>query len=103
MEPQRSTIARARNRSDQEMRRSQSRERQRVRVRAYTSLPTYAKKGSIAAVMAIYNFSAKVISRAHGSSADASAAYHAAERMHEDRRQRDPDISKKAGCLRTYI
>ena len=43
-------------------------------MRAYTSLPTCAKKGSIAAVMAIYHFSAKVVSRANGSSAVASAA-----------------------------
>ncbi|SKC16323.1 hypothetical protein SAMN06295920_1477, partial [Rhizorhabdus histidinilytica] len=35
-------------------------------MRAYTSLPTCAKKGSMAAVMAIYHFSAKVISRANG-------------------------------------
>jgi hypothetical protein len=35
--------------------------------------------------MAIYHFSAKVISRANGSSAVASAAYRAAERLHDDR------------------
>src|SRR3546814_15916721 len=80
MEPQRSTIARASNRSDQEMRRSQSRARQRVSVRAYTPLPTCAKKGSIAAVLAIYHFSAKSISRANVSSAVASACHSAAER-----------------------
>src|SRR3546814_4131672 len=44
-----------------------------------------AKNGSIAAVMAIYHFSAKVISRANGSSAVASAAYRAAERSEERR------------------
>ena len=40
-------------------------------MRAYTSLPTCAKKGSMVAVMAIYHFSAKIISRANRSSAAA--------------------------------
>ena len=36
--------------------------------------------------MAIYHFSAKVVSRANGSSAIASAAYRAAERLTDDDR-----------------
>src|SRR3546814_1375375 len=62
-----------------------------------------AKKGSIAAVMAIYHFSAKVISRANGSSAVASAAYRAAERLHDDRLGRDHDFSNKAGVVHSEI
>jgi hypothetical protein len=38
--------------------------------------------------MAIYHFSAKVISRTNGSSAVASAAYRSAERLHDDRLDR---------------
>src|SRR3546814_7853307 len=58
---------------------------------------------SIAAVMAIYHFSAKVISRANGSSAVASAAYRAAERLHDDRLGRDHDFSNKAGVVHSEI
>ena len=72
-------------------------------MRAYTSLPTCAKKGSIVAVMAIYHFSAKVISRANGSSAVASAAYRAAERLHDDRIGRDHDFTNKAGVVHSEI
>lgn len=72
-------------------------------MRAYTSLPTCAQKGSIVAVMAIYHFSAKVISRANGSSAVASAAYRAAERLHDDRLGRDHDFSNKAGVVHSEI
>src|SRR3546814_833551 len=68
-----------------------------------SDLPTCAKKGSIAAVMAIYHFSAKVISRANGSSAVASAAYRAAERLHDDRLGRDHDFSNKAGVVHSEI
>src|SRR3546814_19284023 len=53
--------------------------------------------------MAIYHFSAKVISRANGSSAVASAAYRAAERLHEDRLGRDHDFSNKAGVVHSAI
>ena len=72
-------------------------------MRAYTSLPTCAKKGSIVVVMAIYHFSAKVISRANGSSAVASAAYRAAQRLHDDRLGRDHDFSNKAGVVHSEI
>src|SRR3546814_5700144 len=53
--------------------------------------------------MAIYQFSAKVISRANGSSAVASAAYRAAERLHDDRLGRDHDFSNKAGVVHSEI
>src|SRR3546814_20175483 len=53
--------------------------------------------------MAIYNFSAKVISRANGSSAVASAAYRAADRLHDDRLGRDHDFSNKAGVVHSEI
>src|SRR3546814_15983834 len=53
--------------------------------------------------MAIYHFSAKVIRRANGSSAVASAAYRAAERLHDDRLGRDHDFSNKAGVVHSEI
>ncbi|MCF8709213.1 Ti-type conjugative transfer relaxase TraA [Rhizorhapis sp. SPR117] len=53
--------------------------------------------------MAIYHFSAKVISRANGSSAVASAAYRAAERLHDERLGRDHDFSNKAGVVHSEI
>ncbi|TCM26378.1 plasmid mobilization system relaxase [Novosphingobium sp. ST904] len=72
-------------------------------MRAYTSLPTYAQEGSIAAVMAIYHFSAKVVSRANGSSAVASAAYRSASELHDDRLNRDHDFSNKAGVIHSEV
>ena len=54
-------------------------------------------------VMAIYHFSAKVISRASGSSAVASAAYRAAEQLHDDRLGRDHDFSNKAGVIHSEV
>src|SRR3546814_11524685 len=53
--------------------------------------------------MAIYHFSAKVISRANGSSAVASAAYRAAEQLHDDRLGRTQDFSNKAGVVHSEI
>ena len=47
--------------------------------------------------MAIYHFSAKVISRAAGSSAVASAAYRSASRLPDQRLGRDHDFSNKPG------
>ena len=72
-------------------------------MRAYTSLPTCAKKGSIAVVMAIYHFSAKVVSRANGSSAVASAAYRSASELHDVRLGRDHDFSNKAGVIHSEV
>jgi Ti-type conjugative transfer relaxase TraA len=53
--------------------------------------------------MAIYHFSAKVISRANGSSAVASAAYRSASELHDDRIGRDHDFSNKAGVVHSEV
>jgi ATP-dependent exoDNAse (exonuclease V) alpha subunit len=53
--------------------------------------------------MAIYHFSAKVISRANGSSAAASAAYRSAERLHDERLDRDHDFTNKAGVVHSEV
>ena len=52
--------------------------------------------------MAIYHFSAKVISRAAGSSAVASAAYRSAERLHDQWLDRDHDFTNKSGVVHSY-
>ena len=53
--------------------------------------------------MAIYHFSAKVISRANGSSAVAACAYRSASRVHDERLGRDHDFSNKAGVVHSEI
>ncbi|WP_218014931.1 Ti-type conjugative transfer relaxase TraA [Teichococcus rhizosphaerae] len=53
--------------------------------------------------MAIYHFSAKVIGRAAGRSVVAAAAYRAAERLHDDRLDRDHDFRAKAGVVHSEI
>ncbi|WP_332817542.1 Ti-type conjugative transfer relaxase TraA [Sphingopyxis sp.] len=53
--------------------------------------------------MAIYHFSAKVISRAVGSSAVAAAAYRSADRLHDERLGRSHDFSNKAGVVHSEI
>ena len=53
--------------------------------------------------MAIYHFSAKVISRANGSSALAAAAYRSASRLHDERLDRDHDFSNKAGVVHSEV
>lgn len=53
--------------------------------------------------MAIYHFSAKVISRSSGSSAVASAAYRSAERLHDDRLDRSHDFTNKAGVVHSEV
>ncbi|MCL6546036.1 MAG: Ti-type conjugative transfer relaxase TraA [Bryobacteraceae bacterium] len=53
--------------------------------------------------MAIYHFSAKVISRANGSSAVAAAAYRAACRLHDERLDRAHDFTNKAGVIHSEI
>ncbi|MFC6623778.1 Ti-type conjugative transfer relaxase TraA [Novosphingobium panipatense] len=53
--------------------------------------------------MAIYHFSAKVISRASGSSAVASAAYRSASELHDERLGRNHDFSNKAGVVHSEI
>lgn len=53
--------------------------------------------------MAIYHFSAKVISRATGSSALAAAAYRSASRLHDVRLDRHHDFSSKAGVIHSEV
>jgi ATP-dependent exoDNAse (exonuclease V) alpha subunit len=53
--------------------------------------------------MAIYHLSVKVISRANGSSAVASAAYRSAARLHDQRLDRDHDFSNKAGVVHSEV
>src|SRR5690349_8073706 len=54
-------------------------------------------------VMAIYHLSAKVISRANGSSAVASAAYRSASELHDERLGRAHDFSNKAGVVHSEV
>ena len=53
--------------------------------------------------MAIYHFSAKVISRAVGSSAVAAAAYRSADRLRDERLGRSHDFSNKAGVVHSDV
>lgn len=55
------------------------------------------------AVMAIYHFSAKLISRGAGSSALAAAAYRSASRLHDQRLDRHHDFSNKAGVVHSEV
>ncbi|WP_257549197.1 Ti-type conjugative transfer relaxase TraA [Sphingopyxis sp. DBS4] len=53
--------------------------------------------------MALYHFSAKVISRAAGSSAVAAAAYRSADRLHDERLGRSHDFSNKTGVVHSEV
>ncbi len=53
--------------------------------------------------MAIYHFSAKVISRANGSSALASAAYRSAGRLYDERLDRHHDFMAKSGVIHSEV
>ncbi len=53
--------------------------------------------------MAIYHFSAKVISRTVGSSAVAAAAYRSADRLHDERLGRSHDFSNKTGVVHSEV
>jgi len=53
--------------------------------------------------MAIYHFSAKIVSRSSGSSAVASAAYRAAGRLHDERLDRSHDFTNKAGVVHSEV
>ena len=53
--------------------------------------------------VALYHFSAKVIGRSTGRSAVAAAAYRAAERLHDERLDRDHDFTAKAGVVHSEI
>ena len=53
--------------------------------------------------MSLYHFSVTQIKRSAGSSAVASAAYRAGERLHSDRYDEVNDYTKKGGVLFTDI
>ena len=53
--------------------------------------------------MAIYHFSAKVISRAKGSSAVAAAAYRSACRLYDQQLDRFHDFTNKAGVVHSEV
>ncbi|GAD58127.1 MobQ family relaxase [Brevundimonas abyssalis] len=53
--------------------------------------------------MAIYHFSAKVISRSTGRSAVAAAAYRSASRLFDERTEQHRDYSRKSGVLHSEI
>jgi Ti-type conjugative transfer relaxase TraA len=53
--------------------------------------------------LAIYHFSAKVISRANGSSAVAAAAYRSASRLEDERLGRGHDFSNKSGVVHSEV
>ncbi len=53
--------------------------------------------------MAIYHFSAKVISRASGASALAAAAYRSASRLADERLGRDHDFTRKPGVIHSEV
>lgn len=53
--------------------------------------------------MSIYHFSAKVVSRANGSSAVAAAAYRSASELHDERLGRNHDFSNKAGVIHSEV
>jgi Ti-type conjugative transfer relaxase TraA len=53
--------------------------------------------------MAIYHFSAKIIGRANGSSALASAAYRSASRLYDDRLDRSHDFTNKSGVIHSEV
>lgn len=73
-----------------------------MRARLYV-VPTSRVCRNWIATMAIYHFSAKVISRSAGSSAVASAAYRSAERLHDDRLDRSHDFTNKAGVVHSEV
>ena len=53
--------------------------------------------------MAIYHFSAKIISRANGSSAVASAAYRSASDLFDERLERHHNFSNKSGVVHSEV
>lgn len=73
-----------------------------MRARLYV-VPTLLVCRNWIAAMAIYHFSAKVISRSAGSSVVASAAYRSAERLHDERLDRSHDFTNKAGVVHSEV
>ena len=53
--------------------------------------------------MAIFHLSVKVMSRASGRSAVAAAAYRGAERLHDERLDRDHDFTNKDGVVHSEV
>lgn len=53
--------------------------------------------------MAIFHFSVKVISRSAGRSAVAAAAYRSADRLHDERLDRDHDFTNKSGVVHSEV
>ena len=53
--------------------------------------------------MAIYHFSAKIISRKAGGSTVASAAYRSASELHDDRLNRNHNFTNKAGVIHSEV
>jgi Ti-type conjugative transfer relaxase TraA len=75
-------------------------------VRAYTScrrVLVERRRLSHVAGVAIYHFSAKVISRANGSSAVASAAYRSASELHDERLGRSHNFTDKTGVVHSEV
>lgn len=62
-----------------------------------------ARSVSGLSLMAIYHFSAKVISRATGASALAAAAYRSASRLHDERLGLHHDFTNKAGVIHSEV
>lgn len=53
--------------------------------------------------MAIFHFSAKVIGRSSGRSAVAAGAYRSADRLHDERLDRDHDFTNKSGVVHSEV
>jgi Ti-type conjugative transfer relaxase TraA len=66
-------------------------------------MPTWLLTCRWIAVMAIYHFSVKVISCASGRSAVAAAAYRSADRLHDERLDRDHDFTNKSGVVHSEV
>jgi Ti-type conjugative transfer relaxase TraA len=73
-----------------------------VRARLYV-VPTSLEWRRWIAIMAIYHFTAKVISRANGSSAVGSAAYRSAQKLHDQRLDRNHDFTNKSGVVHSEV
>ena len=73
-----------------------------MRARLYV-VPTSLLKCRWSVAMAIYHFSAKVISRASGRSAVAAAAYRSGDRLHDERLDRDHDFTNKSGVVHSEV
>ncbi len=73
-----------------------------MRARLYV-VPTSLEWRRWIAIMAIYHFTAKIISRANGSSAVGSAAYRSAQKLHDQRLGRNHDFTNKSGVVHSEV